>query len=64
VTETFVLHLQSSHLAAGEVRGVVEVIATGERAVISTLNELGEVLTARSAREPAAPAQPGPGPRN
>jgi hypothetical protein len=49
MTESFVLHLQSRALADGDLRGVVEVVATGERRVITTLDELRELLTERTA---------------
>jgi hypothetical protein len=48
MTESFVLHLQSDPLANGEVRGVVEVIATGERRTITTLDELRDLMVQRA----------------
>jgi hypothetical protein len=44
MTETFVVHLQSGALAGGDVRGVVEVVATGERRTVTTIEELRTVL--------------------
>lgn len=58
------LHLRSARLAAGEVCGVVEVIATGERQTVSTLTELSEVLIQAggqpAASSPPVPSQPAP----
>jgi hypothetical protein len=51
VTETFVLHLRSDALARGDIHGVVEVVATGERRVVIALEELRSVLV-ESARPP------------
>jgi hypothetical protein len=44
MTASFVLHLQSGALAAGDVCGVVEIVATGERRTVTTLAELGLLL--------------------
>jgi hypothetical protein len=46
MTSSFVLHLQSGPLVDGEVRGVVEIVATGERRTVLSLEELGELLLA------------------
>jgi hypothetical protein len=44
MTASFVLHLQSGALADGDVCGVVEIVATGERHTVTTLDELGALL--------------------
>jgi hypothetical protein len=44
MTASFVLHLQSGALAEGDVCGVVEIVATGERRTVTTLAELGALL--------------------
>jgi hypothetical protein len=48
MTASFVLHLQSGALADGDVCGVVEIVATGERHTITTLHELGALLVRQS----------------
>jgi hypothetical protein len=52
VTETFVLHLRSGPLAHGDINGVVEVVATGERHMVSAFDDLRSILT-ESARQPS-----------
>jgi hypothetical protein len=52
VTTSFVLHLKSGALAEGEVRGVVEIVSTGEQRVITTLDQLGAVLIQQSHDKP------------
>jgi len=49
MTHSFVLHLSSTALRDGDIRGVVEVVATGERTTVKTLEELRDLL-ARQAR--------------
>jgi hypothetical protein len=48
VTDSFVLHLQSAALADGDVCGVVEIVATGERHTVATLVELGTLLVTQA----------------
>jgi hypothetical protein len=48
MTASFVLHLQSGALSEGDVCGVVEVVATGERYTVTTLDELGALLVKES----------------
>jgi hypothetical protein len=48
MTASFVLHLQSGALAGGDICGVVEVVATGERHTVTTLDELGALLVKES----------------
>jgi hypothetical protein len=52
MTASFVLHLQSHALADGEVCGVVEIVATGERHPVTTLEELGTLLVKESLPRP------------
>jgi hypothetical protein len=52
MTASFVLHLQSGALADGDVCGVVEVVATGKRYTVATLDELGALLVKESLPRP------------
>jgi hypothetical protein len=52
MTTSFVLHLQSGPLADGEVRGVVQIVATGERRTVLSLEDLGELLVASGPPQP------------
>ncbi len=57
MTTSFVLHLQSGPLVDGEVRGMVEIVATGERRTVLSLEDLGEVLV--TACLPRPTSEPG-----
>jgi hypothetical protein len=54
MTASFVLHLQSGALADGDVCGVVEIVATGERHTVTTLDELGALLVTQALPRPRA----------
>jgi hypothetical protein len=58
VTDSFVLHLSSTRLSEGDIRGVVEVVATGERKTVTTLDELRDLLIQRAGSRPADPGRP------
>jgi hypothetical protein len=52
MTASFVLHLQSGRLRDGEVCGVVEVVATGARRTVTSLEELRALLVAAALPPP------------
>jgi hypothetical protein len=56
MTTSFVLHLQSGPLLDGEVRGVVEIVATGERRTVLSLADLGELLVTAGVPQPPSDA--------
>jgi hypothetical protein len=58
MTASFVLHLQSGALAEGDVCGVVEIVATGERRTVTTLAELGALLVTQALPEQVQVADP------
>jgi hypothetical protein len=58
MTDSFVLHLQSAGLREGDIRGVVEVVATGERRTVTTLDELRDLLVQRAGHQVGAQTHP------
>jgi hypothetical protein len=52
MTTSFVLHLQSGPLVDGDVCGVVEIVATGERRTVLSLEDLGELLVTAGVPRP------------